>query len=376
MLCCAASVFLLFLYIIIFPIAYLLGLQPYLESFIESFAIGIACIAIMWLLFGARVYKFLMTPNFKERLVILKDLPVHRVIMDRAPTEDILSAIADHPDKTMKREFDGKTAFELAFEVQEGMDVEVISALLLSCLPPVDSDVYVELGASTKSARFRDSEDWETFCRYWTRVVQQDRFAPALSSVLDAAADLAADLSEAVDAEGRQALNIASPACRTVIEKALFFVRRYEITTLECPLHKSKTSIVHFAVDHEDGKRKVALKFMSSREQFNREVNIRSGAGFDGDLIVAIIRTYDTEVDAVYQSELSRKGFSAFPLLIVMEAGDLTLSEAVARDNFAGTDWELVRLKSLKIGRCLEHLHSRAIVHGDLQRKYCKYTSL
>lgn len=54
----------------------------------------------------------------------------------------------------------------------------------------------------------------------------------------------------AKDADGRTPLGVACGPCRRAIERALFFLGRYELQNPETPKHKSATCVILFAVDH------------------------------------------------------------------------------------------------------------------------------
>ena len=74
-------------------------------------------------------------------------------------------------------------------------------------------------------------------------------------------------LSRSEDIHGRQAVNIASLRCKKTILEFIYLHKRYEISTLAQPHHESATCVVHLGLDHGDGGRPVALKFMRNKDQ-------------------------------------------------------------------------------------------------------------
>eukprot|EP01042_Synura_sphagnicola_P018850 gene18850-23842_t len=59
------------------------------------------------------------------------------------------------------------------------------------------------------------------------------------------------ELTDALDKKGRRCLDIASPNCKQLMLKKLYLHGRYEVNPGP-PEHRSATSAVFFAVDHED----------------------------------------------------------------------------------------------------------------------------
>ena len=150
---------------------------------------------------------------------------------------------------------------------------------------------------------------------------------------------LAVELSSAEDMEGRSAVNIASPKCKKVILQFMHFFRRYEIKSFNRALHISATCTLHLAIDHEDHMRPVALKFMEHRDQFQREIRVRSQGHLSDEFVVNLLRFHDPDDDMDFDMEVRRKGLEKFPYLIVMDAGERNLSDVLAKENIAGNNW-------------------------------------
>jgi serine/threonine protein kinase len=128
------------------------------------------------------------------------------------------------------------------------------------------------------------------------------------------------------------------------------------------------------AIDHEDNQRRVALKFMKRKSQFEREIGSRSEGFFDEAYVVNIIRVYGAmnddydDGDMELRNERARKGLSSYPYCIVMQAGDRSLADILSKEHLK-RDWDRIRSISLSIARCVAHVHSKGFIHGDLKRK-------
>ena len=86
---------------------------------------------------------------------------------------------------------------------------------------------------------------------------------------------------------------------------------------------------LHLATDHGDGMRPVALKFMRHRDQFTREVEVRTKGQLDGTYVVSVLRCHDPDTDVDYAGEVQRKGLSKYPYLVVMDAGERNLADVL-----------------------------------------------
>ena len=113
-----------------------------------------------------------------------------------AEVAGVLREIEAHSGTVAARDFDGRTAFELA-RTLPGVDVRVLTSLLFLSLP-VDT--------ATGAAVPAESHD-----HAWHRAVQQDRNASAVGAVLDAHPMLAEALGSSEDQEGRQVCSSCCP---------------------------------------------------------------------------------------------------------------------------------------------------------------------
>jgi hypothetical protein len=319
---------------------------------IGACSIGFVIFMTLIIMYGDTTIKLLTTERIRN--MTLEHLPIHRAILDGAEGIEVADIISKHAETAKFRDIDGRTAFELAVAAED-TDLLVISVLLMLTLP------YDPI---TKEETPEGEHGYA-----WTEAVQHERFAEVVEDILSKFPNLSLELATARDAEGRQAMHIASPRCRSIILQNLYFFRRYEITTTDNPHYESDTCIVHLAVDHDDDERHVALKFMRNRDEYKREIDIRSLSRFEDDYVIGILRVHDGEESQGFREEVRKKGFDKYPRCIVMEAGERNLFDIISKENFAGADWDEIRLMTSQIVKALDHMHSKEAMHGDLKRK-------
>ncbi len=265
----------------------------------------------------------------------------------------VLDAIERHPNTIALRDYDGRSAFDLASTL-DPVDDGIVTRVLLHHLP-----IDPATGGPAPSTAHQFA---------WHRAVQQDRFAPAVASVLDRHPLLAEALAASEDSEGRHAVNIASARCKQLILQCIYLHQRYEVRTRGQPHHESATCVVHLGVDHDDGARAVALKFMKHRDQFLREMEVRRLGGFSDDFVMGILRSHDGDADPAFMAELRRKGYERTPYCIVMDAGSRSLADVIVKEHLVG-DWDKIRALCAHIARAVGHMHSKGYIHGDLKRE-------
>ena len=131
----------------------------------------------------------------------------------------------------------------------------------------------------------------------------------------------------ACDKENRHAIDIAArPHCQQVIRLSTYLFKRFETTTT-VPHHESSTCLLYICKDHATPDQTlVALKFLVHRDQWLREITVRNTCDLDPAMVMEIIDTFDSLTDPEIRSELTRKGFSKYPYVIVMPAGKFLLA--------------------------------------------------
>eukprot|EP00808_Paulinella_micropora_P015215 g36241.t1 len=123
------------------------------------------------------------------------------------------------------------------------------------------------------------------------------------------------------------------------------------------PAYESPTCSVWMAEDMKAENAqdaKIALKVIKAgvpgaQDNFEREVHSRNKLGSLPGLVLPLIRTYKDE------------------LCLVMPAGDYSLAEFLRRRDIPGRDVKKVQEIVLQIIACLEKLHARQLVHGDIK---------
>lgn len=161
------------------------------------------------------------------------------------------------------------------------------------------------------------------------------------------------------------------------------FLRKYDITTLAIPHHKSHSCIVHLGRNNITSA-KVALKFMIFKENFLSEIEIRSKGyfvyknyiiiayfyylvSFESQFVVNIEESYDGTTDIEVQCQLKRFGIESFPYIIVMPAGERNLEMIMMSEQVAGIDWHKIKIYSFQIIEAVEHIHKKNYIHGDIK---------
>ena len=96
----------------------------------------------------------------------------------------------------------------------------------------------------------RDEEIAHTFYS-WSKLVSetQDMCIDIVKAILDACKDDAQMLADLLDKDGRKAVDIATPKCKTLLLSCMQLCGRY-IISLNPPEHRSATSVVLRAEDH------------------------------------------------------------------------------------------------------------------------------
>ena len=130
-----------------------------------------------------------------------------------------------------------------------------------------------------------------------------------------------------------------------------------------------------FATEHP-AKTPVALKFMRSREQFDRELHFRQNKALDSKHVMNVIRSHTaSDEDDFEPFNASVKSFlasrlddaSSIQCCLVLPRADLGLHAALAHEHFAGTDILKVRQVATDVAVALQHVHEQGFIHGDVK---------
>ena len=293
-------------------------------------------------------------PIFEIISLELEGLIIHQSLLDHSCSKDeLMKIIRENIDLLYKVDRVGRHAFQVAldFDISESILVELFQFFL-----PVD----FETKQPTSPLKHRYA---------WLYLVQTDRNSHLVEIFMDKYANLANELAFAEDSEGRMAINIASHVCQRIIKESIYFCKRYEILTLDAPVHKSKTCVLHIALDHGNDNERVALKFMKIRDQYIREVAVRKDANIDDRYVISVIRHYSYDVHELYDQEVKRRGFDEYLYCVVMPAADRDLDAIITNEHIAGKDFAQVKSIAIEVAQALDHLHSHGIMHGDVKSK-------
>ncbi|CAK4758002.1 unnamed protein product, partial [Aphanomyces euteiches] len=215
---------------------------------------------------------------------------------------------------------------------------------------------------------------------------------------------LARHLVYSKDEYGREAYFVATADMRDFLRKQLYFANRYEIIEGP-PMHASESAVILLAYDHgictqetveqlwsnefdmldtsngglmsEDtfkiycekhfgSKLKVALKFMRYQDEYNREITIRKQ--LDAKFALGLLPSLDESVfreHAVHLKVDDELSMGEYPFVLVMPAADRSLEDVYLKERRSPT---YIRFALEEVVLALQHLHSKAIVHGDLKK--------
>lgn len=228
----------------------------------------------------------------------------------------------------------------------------------------------------------------EQHCFAWTSVVVSDRFQGVVEYVLQKCSKYTLKLSQARDEFGRMAVDIATPAIKQLIMSCQFFHGKYKFNQGSTPEHESETCCLYLAEEHfvtrtpptsmststldsvNVATSHVALKFMRNRDQFLREVGLRSRYQLSEDHVVQAVCSYDADNDPAFRQEIEKWGFSEkYQYLVVMPAADRHLQAVLFHENIAATKWEEIVRIMKSVTRSVGYLHDLGILHADIKRK-------
>ena len=229
-------------------------------------------------------------------------------------------------------------------------------------------------------------------------------------------------LADLTNDKGQRAIDLACLECRRAMQKALFFLGRYDVDKGP-PEHRSATSLVVRAVDHaaaddygqlfvefdkdsngtldaselealaaklgtnveifeieDDGvakdafvakcqrlfgkERKVVIKIFQVEEQWANEKKARDDQQLDARYVVQTIPapTDDEFAKALGETNLFGEGVGS--RAIVMDAANRNLFQIYQSER---PDLNKVRMLMQQVMECVQHLHEKKLVHGDIK---------
>ena len=171
---------------------------------------------------------------------------------------------------------------------------------------------------------------------------------------------------------------------KVVLQSAFLWHGRYRLLETR-PEHISATCFVYKAVDEKtidsetQQPMKVALKFMKKKSEFLREISARDKR-FRSELVMNILHVHPeigspvyfkqpdeiTDVDADATGQLTKTNAEKL-FLLVMPLADRNLFVALKQERWAGKNMEEVKHVFTQLVHCVEHMHEKGVLHGDIK---------
>jgi len=186
---------------------------------------------------------------------------------------------------------------------------------------------------------------------------------------------------------GRTARTIASGSKddkkRRWAEELGTLFSRYKVDNKE--LYKSPTCIVYAAKDVKAENKRVCLKFMYHKKSFEREfknyslvdteftddsdVQVKTPR-FDSKYVLNLIQAHcRNKRPDLHLPKIVHDSDKAKVLVLVMDVGNRTLADIIAKEQIAGVDHRKVSVYLFEIASCLRHLHDKDYIHADLKKE-------
>jgi len=208
---------------------------------------------------------------------------------------------------------------------------------------------------------------FEEYLYNWQDAVRDDTNAFVIDNVLKRCElSTVTELADVCDTQGRRVMDVAAVMNRDALRTYIYFLGRYAFKSLR-PEHKSETCVVMIAEDCETVEL-VAVKFMKHVDNYMQEKESRKGGRIDDSrYVIPLLASFNAEEDSLFNEELVRKGFGDYKYCIIMPAADRNVQQIVTQEKIAGNDWDSIRKMYGDIVRCVEYLHSKRVIHGDLK---------
>lgn len=320
----------------------------------------------------------------------LNDLPIHSALLyaNKRKGKDILALIEEYKYTLNQLDFDGYTPIDIIVYEQickvrnvktYKTDLSIITKdifyrILLESLP---FDVVTLQLVDDK----RRSHGWMQAVQSECRVI-----VAAVEQVIETFESQIRLLAYCTDDMGRRAVDVACGRNREAIFRRVYIHGRFDLKD-GLPEHSSATSVVYIAKDHghslnvhqenrlaiRNVPSLIALKFMRNRDQFMKELIGRRVGDFSASHVIPVLMAFDgdgcSSEDVKFRMDSTKKGFQDYPYCIVMEAGSYSLKHVIDHERVVRYDWVEIKGIVRTLARCLQHVHSKGYVHGDLKRE-------
>jgi serine/threonine protein kinase len=174
------------------------------------------------------------------------------------------------------------------------------------------------------------------------------------------------ELANFCDTQGKRVIDVASVVNRDELGSYLYFLGRYAFKSLR-PEHISETCVLMIAEDSHTSDL-VAIKFIKHLDNYIQEKESRAvGRVEDSRYVIPLLASYNGEEDSAFNDELLRKGFAGYKYCIILQAADRNLQRIVNQEKIAGKEWDVVKKIFGDVVKCVEYIHSKGVIHGDLK---------
>jgi ankyrin repeat protein/serine/threonine protein kinase len=180
--------------------------------------------------------------------------------------------------------------------------------------------------------------------------------------LIDKNVALVKEIAYDLDHDDRKLIDIASPPCRLVLKKLLYFAGRYELNSMT-PEYESETSVVYLGKCAKRGI-DVAIKLVKCRNYFEKELESR--CSLDITHVVPVLESFSCEGDSVLLKELERRQHPNNTFCIIMPAARRNLLQILEAENLCNKETDIKRI-FCDLVHCVSHLHVNGLLHGDIK---------
>lgn len=187
------------------------------------------------------------------------------------------------------------------------------------------------------------------------------------------------------DSEGRSVLDVASQVSKPLIHGMFLWFGKYRPIDHR-PEHVSETTIVYKCFDDKvldeyGNPTRVVLKLMRVKEHYKQEIQLRE-KNFSSTFVLNVLDNYPPikEIDAwpdisslsienagtVMLSVMTKSVVEQF-FCIVMPLGDRNMYVALKQEIWPGSNMSEISHVFAQIVNCVDHMHSKGIVHCDIK---------
>lgn len=313
---------------------------------------------------------------------VLEQLPVHRHLI--VNYSSIASAVSTDGGSAATKERVKPVDTDLLDLIERNLDSlpkldykqRSVIDLLLEYYPHLDSNIAFDALVSVLevSLPLVVSEEGEVVpvepaihCHAWTKVVRSEhRLEAVVDHLLLSHSSMCSELADTLDEDGRKAIDIATAECKNAFHRFLFFLLRYDQFKVrhQCDRYCTYTALDRQSTDGSGGR--VSLKFFLNKRMFSSELHALTQLSSADHLHVQPkLRHLDADCDWDYRTYLDRfLNSDCFKHLIVFPLEQCHLGDYMDKVSIT---IDLVRQLVERIASCLQYVHSKGYVYGNLK---------